>query len=169
MSKAETRSVEERMQRLEDLDAIRRLRMDYHRYVNTRAMPQAAMLYTEDAFVDFGPTEQARGRKEIEELYVKYNGQLDIIKQFPANHMIELNGDEAHAEAYADARYGYDGHSVMACASYDEKYRRTADGWKISEMVVKIHFAVPVQQGWAGGGPNYAAWDRKTPIPEAEA
>jgi ketosteroid isomerase-like protein len=166
--KADSGSVEARMQRLEDLDAIRRLRMEYHRYVNTRRMREAAILYTDDAFVDFGPTEQARGRDEIEALYAKYNQQLDIIKQFPANHMIELNGDEASAEAYADARYGFDGHSVMACASYDEKYRRTAEGWKISEMVVKIHFAVPVQQGWASGGPNYAAWDRKTPIPAAE-
>ncbi len=165
---ADRGSAEARKQRLEDIDAIRRLRMEYHRYVNTRHMAEAAILYTEDAWVDFGPNEQARGRAEIEALYTKYNGQLDIIKQFPANHMFDVDGDEASGEAYADARYGYDGHSVMACASYDEKYRRTAEGWKISEMVVKIHFAVPVQQGWAGGGPNYAAWDRKTPIPTQE-
>ncbi len=169
MSEVDPGSVEARMQRLEDIDAIRRLRMDYHRHVNARTMPQAAMLYTEDAWVDFGPAEQARGRDEIAALYTKYNGQLDIIKQFAANHMFEVDGDEASGEAYADARYGYDGHSVMACASYDEKYRRTAEGWKISEMIVKIHFAVPVQQGWAGGGPNYAAWDRQTPILKDDA
>ena len=166
---ADSNSVEARMRRLEDIDAIRRLRMDYHRYVNTRTMAEAAILYSGDAFVDFGPTERARGRDEIATLYAKYNDQLDIIKQFPANHMIELNGDEATGQAYADARYGYDGHSVMACASYDETYRRTPEGWKISEMIVTIHFAVPVQQGWAGGGPNYAAWDRKTPIDKGDA
>ena len=157
-------SPEARMQRLEDLAAIRRLRMEYHRCVNTRTMTEAAVLYTDDAFVDFGPTEQARGRAEITALYARYNRQLDMIKQFPHNHMIDLNGDEASGEAYANARYGYDGHSIMACASYDEKYRRTPEGWKIAEMLVTIHFAVPVMQGWAGGGPNYAAWDRKTPI-----
>jgi len=40
---------------------------------------------------------------------------------------------------------------------------------KFSEMIVKIHFAVPVMQGWAGGGPNYAAWDRKMPINKGDA
>lgn len=156
-------SIEARLQRIEDLEAIRRVRLEYHRYVNTRTFKDAAILYTEDAFVDFGPGQQARGRAEIGALYARYDQQLDTIKQFLANHMIDLDGDEASGNAYADARYAFDGHSIIACASYDEKYRRTAEGWKISEMKVTVHFAVPIQQGWGGDLPAMAAWDRKTP------
>jgi ketosteroid isomerase-like protein len=160
---AASQSIEARLQRIEDLEDIRRLRMDYHRYVNTRTFKEAAILYTEDAFVDFGEA-QARGRAEIAALYDRYNDQLDTIKQYPANHIVDLDGDEATGNAYVDARYAYDGHSIIACAMYDEKYRRTPEGWRISEMIVTIHFARPVQQGWAEDGPDYAAWDRKTPI-----
>jgi hypothetical protein len=155
-------SIEARLQRIEDLEDIRRLRMDYHRYVNTRSFSEAAILYTEDALVDFGES-KVRGRAEIAALYARYDQQLDTIKQYLANHIIDLDGDEASGNAYVDARYAFDGHSIIACAMYDEKYRRTDEGWKISEMIVTVHFAVPVQQGWGGDLPAMAAWDRTTP------
>lgn len=35
--------------------------------------------------------------------------------------------------------------------TYFDKYVRSAEGWKMSEMIVRVDFAVPVEQGWAGG------------------
>jgi ketosteroid isomerase-like protein len=143
-------SLEARIRRLEDIEAIRRLRLDYHACVNRHAMPDATPLYTDDAFIDFGPTAQARGPAEIRALYERLNANVDMIKQFAANHEIDVAGDEATGHAWVDARYGQGDVSIIACASYADRYRRTPEGWKFSEMVVTIHFGVPVQQGWAG-------------------
>jgi ketosteroid isomerase-like protein len=142
--------VEARLQLLEDREEIRALRMRYHRCVNERIFKEAADIHTEDALVDFAGQAVARGREEIAKLYDYLNSNVGIIRQFPANHVIEVNGDEATGNAIVDARYSQDGKSIIAAAGYDEKYRRTPQGWKISEMIVSIYFSVPVQQGWAG-------------------
>ncbi len=105
-------------------------------------------LFTDDALVDFGPTARAKGRAEIDALFAKLAGNTTMIKQFSANHIVDLDGDTGTGNAYVDARYAANGQSIIACASYDDSYRRTPDGWKFSEMIVHIHFSVPVQQGW---------------------
>jgi hypothetical protein len=37
----------------------------------------------------------------------------------------------------------------MVAARYDEKYRRTARGWRIAWTYIGVIFSVPVQKGWA--------------------
>ncbi len=142
--------IEARLRRIEDLEEIRALRIRYHRCVNERIFKEAVDIHTEDALVDFAGQAIARGHEEIAKLYDYLNTNVGIIRQFPSNHDIRIDGDEATGNALVDARYSQDGKSIIAAASYDEKYRRTEKGWKISEMLVKIHFSVPVQEGWAG-------------------
>jgi ketosteroid isomerase-like protein len=150
MSEKRLAKIEARLRHLEDKEEIRALRMRYHRCVNERIFREAVDIHTEDAFIDFAGQAKATGHAEIAKLYDYLNGNVGIIRQFPANHVIEIHGDEAIGNAIVDARYSQDGKSIIAAASYDEKYRRTKKGWKISEMIVGIYFSVPVQQGWAG-------------------
>lgn len=141
-------SIEARLQRFEDSEEIRRLRQRFHRHVNDGEQGKLASLYTDDALVDFGPELRARGRTEIDALFAKLAGNTSFIKQFSANHIVDVDGDTGSGHAYVDARYAANGESIIACASYDDRYRRTPDGWKFSEMIVHIHFTVPIQQGW---------------------
>jgi ketosteroid isomerase-like protein len=141
-------SIEARLQRFEDTEEIRRLRQKFHRYVNDGEQGRLASLYTDDALVDFGPDLVAKGRAEIDALFAKLAGNTSFIKQFSANHIVDVDGDTGSGNAYVDARYAASGKSIIACASYDDKYRRTPDGWKFSEMIVHIHFTVPIQEGW---------------------
>ena len=68
---------------------------------------------------------------------------------------VDVDGDEASAFAYLDARYGQDGQSLIVAARYDEKYRRTAQGWRISWTYIDVIFSVPVQLGWADPSDDY--------------
>ncbi len=141
-------SIEARLQRFEDTEEIRRLRQQFHRYVNDGEQSRLASLYTDDALVDFGPDLRAKGRSEIDALFARLAGNTSFIKQFSANHIVNVDGDSGSGNAYVDARYAANGQSIIACASYDDQYRRTRDGWKFSEMIVHIHFNVPIQEGW---------------------
>lgn len=141
-------SIEARLRRFEDTEEIRRLRQQFHRFVNDGEQGRLASLYTDDALVDFGPDLRAKGRAEIDALFAKLAGNTSFIKQFSANHIVDVDGDTGSGNAYVDARYAAGGESIIACASYDDRYRRTPDGWKFSEMIVHIHFTVPIQQGW---------------------
>jgi hypothetical protein len=61
-------SLEERIKKLEDIEEICRLRMQYHNFINDKMFDRFTELFTEDAFVDFGYISKARGTEEIREL-----------------------------------------------------------------------------------------------------
>ena len=138
-----------RLRRLEDIEEIRGLRMKYHYLINEGRAEETEGLYTGDAYVEYEGVVVARGHAEFSRAIPALSRRLTFVKQFPSNHMVEVHGDEATGVAYLDARYANEGQSIMACARFSEKYRRTAEGWRISEMICRTYFNVPVQQGWA--------------------
>ena len=144
------KSLEERVRRLEDLEEIRGLRMEYHHCVNDDRFADGARIFTDDAFVDFGWVGTATGRENIAVLFSRLKDAVTVIKQFISNHMIEIDGDEAKGISWLDARYAQDGKSLIAAVRYDDRYRRTAEGWRFTEMIATVQFSVPVQEGWAG-------------------
>jgi len=143
--------IEARLARLEDIEALRDLRMRYHLCVNENAFPAAAVLFTEDAHVSFGAMAQATGREAIAELFDKLQNNVTFIRQFITNHIVELDGDAGTGISYLDARYAQEGDSIIAAVRYDDIYRRTAEGWKFASMIARIDMAVPLEQGWAAG------------------
>jgi len=149
------RSIEERLQRIEDLEEIRGLRMQYHDCINDDRFPEAARLFTDDAYVEYQGVGSATGKDEIHRLFVRLRDAVTLIKQFVSNHMVTIEGDEASGIAYLDARYAQDGKSIIAAVKFVESYRRTPDGWKISNMRALIQFSVPVQEGWAGNAHSH--------------
>lgn len=146
-----TATLEQRIKRLEDLEEIRGLRMRYHYCVNEHIYAQAAEIHTEDAFVSFGKLAEARGKAEIAALYERLENNVTLIRQFPCQPIVTLDGDRASAVCYLDARYAQQGTSIIAAVTYFDQYVRTPEGWRMSEMIVRVDFAVPLEQGWAGG------------------
>jgi len=154
---ADIEELEKRLRRVEDIEAIRKLRMTYHLLTNEGALGQAGRLFTDEAYVVFEQIGEARGRAAFDSLFERLQGNVDFILQFPTNHMVELDGDTATGVAYLDARYAQQGKSIIAAVKYTDKYCRTAQGWRFTEMVVKIIFAVPIEQGWAAQFQNQPA------------
>lgn len=148
-------TLEDRIRRLEDIEEIRQLRMKYHINTNDGHFDRMWELFTEDAWVDFGYISKAKGREEIDALFKRIPNNLPLVKQFIHNHLVEVNGDEATGISYLDARYAQDGDSVMVAARFDEIYVRTADGWRIKQMLLELYFSVPINVGWAGETLNY--------------
>ncbi|API59364.1 hypothetical protein BSL82_08610 [Tardibacter chloracetimidivorans] len=150
-----SKSLEDRIRHLEDIEEIRQLRMRYHINTNDGHFDRMWELFTEDAYVDFGYISRARGRREINELFLRIPRNLPLVKQFIHNHLVEVDGDEATGVSYLDARYAQDGDSVMVAARFDEIYTRTSEGWRIRQMGLELYFSVPITQGWAGDQLNY--------------
>ena len=144
-------SLDSRLKHLEDLDAIKTTRLKYHWAMNEGIFDGLGDIYTEDAYIDFPGIAAVRGHAEVVDTLARLGSRVDFIKQFPSFHMVEIDGDEATGVCYLDARYADKGQSIMACVKYDDKFRRTPEGWKFSEMRVHIYFNVPIQQGWADG------------------
>jgi ketosteroid isomerase-like protein len=147
-------TLENRIRRLEDIEEIRRLRNMYHYFINERMPDGFREIYTDDAVLRFDRHMKIEGIDAI----VKTMGNVPertLIKQFIHSHQVEVNDDAAGAFAYLDARYGQDGHSLIVAARYDEEYRRTSQGWRISSTSIDVIFSVPVQLGWADPTEDY--------------
>ena len=147
-------TLEDRLRRLEDIEEIRRLRNMYHYFINERQPDRFREIYTDDAVLQFDKHMTIEG---IEAIVTALGNvpERTLIKQFIHSHQVDVDGDDASAFAYLDARYGQDGQSLIVAARYDEKYKRTAEGWRISWTTIEVIFSVPVQIGWADPSDDY--------------
>jgi ketosteroid isomerase-like protein len=140
--------LDQRLRLLEDIEAIRTLRMKYHQCVNDNKFADIEKLYTDDAVVVLTEGLSAHGRAEIIKLFQNLADNVQFLKQFIHNHLVEVKGDEAEGVSYLDARYANGGTSLMVAGRLRERYRRTEAGWRISETLVDIYFGSPVSANW---------------------
>jgi ketosteroid isomerase-like protein len=144
------RTLETELGILKDRAAIQDLRFRYHIAVNEKDLEAIPRLFTEDAEVEFEGIGSARGQLEIDALYREVVGASPFIKQFIHNHVIDLDGDSGTGLSYLDARTVANGKSMLVAARFDDEYRRQAGGWMFRALRLKLFFAVPLQDGWAG-------------------
>ncbi len=88
----------QRLQRLEDLEAIRQLFVDYGHHLDEGDFAAYAELYADDGEMLLGPLGRAKGRKDIEAVMTKQlGGQVGKFIHVVANPIISLEGDEAQS------------------------------------------------------------------------
>jgi uncharacterized protein (TIGR02246 family) len=86
--------LETRLRRLEDLDEIRQLFIDYGQLLDRGDFAAYAQLFAEDGELMIGPMGRAKGRQEIETMMSKVGGSggsLHII----SSPVVQLDGDRA--------------------------------------------------------------------------
>jgi ketosteroid isomerase-like protein len=133
-------SIEQRLRRLEDQDAIWRLFMTYKDHLDQRDFKAYASLFTDDA-VWMGNLGKSVGPAQIEEMLVK-TLEVFVSDQERAHHLvlnpvIEVDGDTAKAKsnwAFV-TRSDTDAPVLQMLGMYYDELRRTADGWKFSRRV----------------------------------
>lgn len=108
-------TVEARLRRLEDLDAIRQLFVDYGHYLDNGDFAAYGALFAEEGEVLLGPIGRAKGPAAIEALMEKtLGGRAGSSYHLVANPVIELDGDRATSEVtWAVIARGKDGQPVL--------------------------------------------------------
>ncbi len=149
-------SLEARLHLLEDKEEIRALRDSYHACINDGRFAEIAGLFTGDAFVRLGYLAEYRGHDAIAAGFNSM-GERErfFIKQYIHSHRIFVNGDEGTGHSYLQATYGRFGTSYLVAGRYDDRYRRTSDGWRFTEMVIEFDYTVPAGVGWSGDALHY--------------
>ena len=154
-------SLEARVRRLEDVEAIRYLKARYCDYCDNGYDPDGiAALYTEDGIWDGGRTFGRReGREAIRRHFQGASGRISIARHQVMNPMIDLipspDGEPEEAtgqwllfQPCTDA--GASGSGAMwLAATYHDRYRRVDGVWLFAETVIDVAFYTPFEQGWA--------------------
>lgn len=119
----------------EDRDEICRLKYRYMRLLDTKQWGEFATLFTEDATADYNGLVFASPTELVD--YMRSNLGEGMITMHTVHHPeidLGVDGDDVasghwylHDRVLVDAfRFGLEGAAI-----YTDRYRRTADGWRI--------------------------------------
>ncbi len=143
------KSVEARLQEMEDREAIRELPLKYCDLVWKKDVPAIVNLFTEDGEFDAGgAVAPAKGRAGLLKAYNEGLG-LDP-RPYIHNHVFELQSSTwAKGNCYLDLRATQNGKSMIASGYYDDVYKKVGDEWKFRSRKFHILFWTPLTEGWA--------------------
>ncbi|MDR9827000.1 nuclear transport factor 2 family protein [Vibrio sp. FNV 38] len=138
-------TLEQRIQRLEDLEEIRTLQASYGQAVdkgwngkeiNSDKVPE---LFTEDAvWTNPKMSIYLQGHQQIMEFFSAMNANNPFFMHSFTNPRIEVDGDNAKAKWVLFSPMKSDGHLVCMLADYDMEYVRTTEGWRIQSLRLNV-------------------------------
>lgn len=136
-------TLEQRIRRLEDIEAIRKLKSYYSLYANvgegTGDPVKFADLFTDDYIWDLSQQE-FRGKQQIIDRLDEIARLQYIGVHFSLNPRIEVNGDEASGEwDLIFPVFPPDGRPLTTvCGYYTDRLRRTPDGWRFTYVKYRV-------------------------------
>jgi uncharacterized protein (TIGR02246 family) len=143
-----TDSIEARVQRLEDLQAINQLFIDYGEHLDAGDFAAYAALFAIDGEVLLGPMGRASGRAEIEALMTKaLANSVGSTFHIVSSPRISLDGDRATSTVmWSVASLAPDGLARISMVGHHvDDLVRTAEGWRFRRRrgVVNLPSAMP--------------------------
>lgn len=111
--------------------------------LDARAFDLFDRIFTDDVLADFGPAgAQWNDLTNFKRSFAEFHHTLDNHQHTMMGHVVQVNGDEAHAFSYGnwllvrDAAEG--GPSWLGTGWYDDKLIRTPEGWRIQKRVCRL-------------------------------
>jgi ketosteroid isomerase-like protein len=144
-------TLEQRIARLEDIEAIRTLTNVYHAGINEHDLDRICSVFSSDATVVLSHGKSV-GLPAIRAEFEKTMKRLKMVKQYIHSHTVEVTGDAAKGVSFLDARYVIkdDPTSYIVAAKLLYEYARQGQRWLTSRYEVQLSFRVPLTVGWAG-------------------
>ncbi|HTY56039.1 MAG TPA: nuclear transport factor 2 family protein [Candidatus Binataceae bacterium] len=145
-----SQDLEERIQRIEDIEAIRKLKARYCAFCdNGYDAHGLAALFTEDAVWDGGAFGYFEGRKAIHDFFAGISKRLSFAMHYVMNPLIDVEGDHATGRWYLFEPCTFDGSEpVWGAAYYDDRYIKVGGVWKFQSVKITSSFWTPYEQGW---------------------
>lgn len=143
-----------RVKRLEDIEEIRNLKHAYCRACDAHYDADAiAMLLCEDAVWDGGNIGLIEGREAIREFFAGSSQVVPFAVHFVANGVVAVDADLATGEwdlwqPMVFNRAGGE-EAFWFVARYEDKFRRTAEGWRIARITATTRMLTPYEVGFA--------------------
>jgi ketosteroid isomerase-like protein len=135
---------------LTDRAAILDVVIAYATALDGRDWEALAGLFTEDARWEYRASgEQVRGSQAIAARIRPALEHLDATQHLNGNHVITVHGDEAEHTCYYHAQHVRrglpDGELFLGAGRYEDRLRRTPDGWRLTDRVLI--------SSWSAGNP----------------
>ena len=143
--------LERRIQMLEDIEEIKRLKHRYCAYCDDSYDADGiASLFTEDAVWDGGMRGKNEGREAIRSFFQNAPQRLPFAIHMVLNPIIEVIGDTAKGTWYLfqPCTWADGNRAIWGSARYDEDYVRVNGHWMFQNLKLTSHFWTPFDEGW---------------------
>jgi hypothetical protein len=145
-------TLEERVQRLEDIEAIRRLKIRYAGLCDAQYDPDGlAALFTDEAVWDGGSAFGVhQGKSAIRAFFAGVSEQITFALHYMSGHIIDIapSGTEASGTWYLYVPATMNGRAIWLAATYNDRYRKVGEEWLFSHVQVTVAFLTPYETGW---------------------
>ena len=150
-------NLEARIQRLEDLEAIKQLKALYCEICDDgHDAERIVTIFTQDAVWEGKGIGKATGHEEIGRLFKGFGQAMSFTQHMTMNPRISVEGDEAQGTWYFFGPFTFrasDSQAAQAkwqAARYRETYQRVNGEWKIAHLrIEQPTMAVDYHKGWA--------------------
>ena len=150
-------TLEERVQRIEDAEAIRRLRYLYCEYGNLYDAENFVSLFAPGAVWDGGDAfGRQEGLEQIEQMVRDAGERIRFSAHYIMNEMIDIDGDSATGRWWLLMPCILDNESTWLFATYDDDYVRIDGRWLIKKITLGVKAFVPQDKGWAESALGWA-------------
>ena len=139
-------TVEDRLRRLEDVDAIRAVDAAYCRSIDTGDWPGLVALFTPDG--TFDGLHVVTGHGALLSFFSGLAGSGMRFWHHVSNHEIEVDGDAATVRSMLWQPTVVDGVPHVAAGRYRDRLVRTAEGWRYTLKQVRFDYWAPLAEGW---------------------
>ena len=143
--------LEERVQRLEAIEAIRRLKIKYAQLCDNNYDPLGlTALFTEDAVWDGGGLGRYEGHDEIRGFWEVASKSFTFALHYMIGHTIDVDPPftVALGHWYIWEPATVNGRAVFLAATYNDMYEKVGDDWFFKQVKANLHFFTPYEDGW---------------------
>jgi hypothetical protein len=145
--------LEKRIQKLEDIEAIKKLKFDYAEgcdlVANEKHLDPLLKVFTEDAVWDGGAFGKYIGKKAIKEFLNGIPTMLTYSMHYFSNPRISVDENQAQGRWYLLAFFtDVEGNDLILIGIEDDEYKKADGQWLISSMTLTTHSQAPLAEGW---------------------
>ncbi len=149
-------TVEERLQRFEDIEEIRRLKVRYAEVCDCGFNADEIIeLFTPDGVWDAGEFGRFTG-EEMRPYWQETARMTRAAMHYIVNHVVDVepNATEAEGRCYLLATADRAGTAYWMAVKYEERYRKWEGRWRFAEMKLLPVFMTPFDETWAQPPPS---------------
>ena len=144
-------TLEVRLRRLEDIEALKALKCRYAEYCDNDYNPdQLAPLFTRDAIWDGEVLGVYEGREAIRAFFAVAPTAMPFAVHHVTNPVIEVEGDRATGSWLLwQPCVHASGTALWIAGRYHDEYRREDGVWRFARVTFRPNMISPYEAGWA--------------------
>ena len=145
-------ALEQRLTRIEDLEAIKQLKATYCDICDDDHNPERiTTIFAEDGIWEGAGFGKAQGRAAIRELFKKFQTLISFSQHQVMNPIIKIDGDRATGIWYFFGPFTFykDNQAKWLAARYEDDYVKVNGEWKIQHLRARGRMHTNYEESWA--------------------